>query len=286
MRAQASLYFWHMKHKTTCLLLLLMTGSFPLLAQNTTESVLVFGSTCDATQENHKLPYVHIVNQTAGKGYLSDSSGRFKVYAQTSDTLLFKHLGYQDYLYSPPDSLEGGYCQLQIPLIPTSYTLEVVEVVRLNWRNQFIQDILAMDEDPEAEKHTLHIPGVFEGDYRKITPHVNPAGPVTGGGLTALYNTFSKKAKSQLKLAELLEDEPKVEAAEAKYNRDKLYTFTHYHPDKLDAFILYLGLSTNYLSQTSEYQIYYRIQQRMPAFENRYFNDSLAALFVADTTEH
>ncbi|MGE4289329.1 MAG: hypothetical protein AB7E36_11600 [Salinivirgaceae bacterium] len=224
------------------------------------------------------LAYVHVVNQRTGRGTITDTLGLFYLRMRSNDTLIFKSLGFEDKRLVLNDTLTSSLLFVEVNLMPTSYELQVVDVIALSRESQFRYDFIHMKPDNSRWENQLIIPGVTKEKYQwirdeeKFNPKKNFSGP-----FSALYYKFSDEGKSLQKLAVLLEQDEREEAANKKYNRKLLANFTGYSGETLNNFYTFLNLTTEFVLQQNTYDLYLYIQSRIPLFENTYVQrDSLA----------
>lgn len=87
--------------------------------------ILLQGVVMDAASLE-PLPNVHfILNRTYAN--ITDEKGEFSIYIGKDDTIKFSHVGYQDFIYTPSDTLKGDVFTAGIFL--QSDTLAVGEVI-------------------------------------------------------------------------------------------------------------------------------------------------------------
>lgn len=229
----------------------------------------------DSIQET---PYVHIINKRTGRGVIADSMGIFRTKILKHDTLIFTCIGFADYHYVLPDTIESNLCLLSIKLSPTTYDLDVVDVIALSRRSQVKYDIVNMAAPEKTWRQREIIPGIPCSEYLLIRPDEQPLGIQGFSPVSAVYNAFGKNGRSVSKLVELLEQDKIDEVIDDKYNREKLQAFTNYHESKLDCFTMYLNFNPNYLYQENEYFIFSAVKQKMAPFEFTFQSDSLRML--------
>lgn len=250
--------------------------SFASWAQTDTLVVRVSGRVRSGSPDAG-LAYVHVVNQRTGSGTITDTLGLFHMRIRSNDTLIFKSLGFEDKRLVLNDSLNSNLLFVEVNLLPTSYELQVVDVIALSRESQFRYDFINMKPDNSRWENQLIIPGVTKEKYQwirdeeKFNPKKNFSGP-----FSALYYKFSDEGKSLQKLVLLLEQDEREEKANKKYSRKLLANFTGYSGDTLNNFYTYLNLSTDFVVQQTTYDLYLFIQSRIPQFEQLYpLSDSL-----------
>lgn len=247
-------------------------GFFFLAARAQTDTLLlrVSGRVCSGLPDAG-LAYVHVVNQRTARGTITDTLGLFHLRIRSNDTLIFKSLGFEDKRLIFNDSLNSTLLFVEVNLLPTSYEIQVIDVIALSRESQFRYDFIHMKPDNSRWENQLIIPGVTKEKYQwirdeeKFNPKKNFSGP-----FSALYYKFSDEGKSLQKLAMLLEQDAREEAANKKYNPGLLANFTGYSGDTLNNFYAYLNLSIDFVLQQTTYDLYLFIQSRIPHFEQQY----------------
>jgi hypothetical protein len=245
-------------------------ANLPLYAQVDSMQIRVAGI-IHSSNEKENTPFVFVINKHTGYGVLSDSLGIFKINIKKQDTLLFRCIGFEDYVMTLPDTMASTICFLEISLSPATYQLNVVNIYALSRENQFRYDFIHLKPDKYSWERQLIIPGVTRDKYQwvredeKFNPKQTFDGPIS-----ALYYAFSDEGKSLRKLAELMEEDEMELLIDEKYNKNQLSDFSGFEGAKLDAFFKYLGFTNSYLYSATAYDIFLEVQKRMPDFESNY----------------
>lgn len=234
----------------------------------------------ESVDTSYQVPYVHIVNIRTCMGVISDSLGIFKTSLLKNDTLLFRCLGFSDYVYTLPDSLPSNFYFLSLKLSPKSYELAVIDVLALTRKSQFRYDFTNVEVDLQAIEPVIIMPGVTNPNYRKLRQEKRSVYPTYIGGPLAFAYKMSQKSKSLKKLETLYQEDVKKLVTEKKYNMKLLHSFTGYDGEKLLAFFIYLNFSVDYLYKTNDYDIFIRIRDNMKTFEAHYKEHGLELDFI------
>ncbi len=234
----------------------------------------------ESVDSANQLPYVHIINKITGMGVISDSVGIFKTSLMKSDTLIFRCLGFTDFTFVLPDSLPSNFYFISVKLSPTSYELEVVDVLALTRKSQFRYDFKNIEVDLHAIEPEIIIPGVTNPNYRRLREAKRPIYPTYIGGPLAFAYKMTQKSKSYKKLAALVAEDEKEIITKQKYNLELLQTFTGYEGNKLMAFFIYLNFSVDYIYKTNDYDIFLLISVSMKSFEEHFKKNGLPMEFI------
>lgn len=227
------------------------------------------------------LPYIHVINKHTGLGVISDSLGVFKTKLFKNDTLIFRCLGFSDYEYQLPDSLNSSIYFIQITMSPKSYELNMVDVYSLTQRNQFRYEFKHMPINEEGRlNRDIVIDGVTNPNYKKLREAERPIYPTFIGGATGFLYKMSHKSHSYEKLERNVVDDKLRQQANEKYSMSLLSEFTGYQGDKLLSFYIYLDFKSDYVYKTNAYDIYLLILKSMSSFEDHYKEHGLPLNFL------
>jgi hypothetical protein len=218
-------------------------------SQNTPdERVLIRGLIKDSTQ--NPVSYAHILNKNRNEGWVSDYYGTFRANALPGDTLVVSAVSFHKAIIVIPEVMSGPEYLAEIILQKEIVQLE--EVVVHPWpatlellKKEFMEVEI---EDPLAN-FDLHLPSPKE--------MVNLAYPAGGfrieGPVSALYNQFSKEAKSKRIYAELM----LKEKAGKRYNYDVVTKITGLKSeDEIKKFMEFCALQIKFILDSSDYELY------------------------------
>lgn len=229
------------------------------------------------TNPNDKfVENVHVVNISANTGTNSNLQGQFRLDAMPGDSLRFTGIGYTPLTYCVPSVSQSPIIPLHIVL--QSDTISITGAFIYPWPADaaaFKQAILAMaDQTPKVPDLKLNDmrynaanqPG--GGPPSTLPGMANPGLTYTiKGPITALYEAFSKTAKSQRKYEMLVKDDQKREVAARRYNAEVVKQVTHFTSDKeIQDFMLYCNLSVDFIISSSEYDLYKAIHECLLAY--------------------
>jgi len=218
--------------------------------------------------QGRPLAYVNILNYKAGTGTSSDSRGSFRIFAGTGDTIVFSSIGFETYIFQVP--LTSGASIVPVHIYLREDTLQLPGITIYDWpRNltELRQAVLNQKVDkPQIADLNLNA---------KITD-LPPAGPgqtlpgmgdpgltyTISGPITMLYNSFSRRGKSLRKYEELTGKDQVKAIIDKKYNPEIVRSITGFTTDEeIREFIEFCNLSTDFLKEASEYEIYCSVKE-------------------------
>lgn len=180
----------YMKHCSFYLFLL-----FPalLLAQeaDTVQTVLLDAYVYNA-ETKEALVDVNIINPNKGTGTISDAEGLFSIRLQKGDTIYISAISFQEQkIFIEETATENNY-EIDIPMIPISYQMDAVNLVKGDWNNFKHQFLYEAQKDEENQP----IPVAGYNPY----PVIDLKPPMKGGPISMFHNVFGKEARKKRKL--------------------------------------------------------------------------------------
>jgi len=244
------------------LLLLLIAPAARLSAQ---AYVMISGQVWNLKGE--ELVGAHALNLSRKYGTFTDADGKFFLVLAERDSLKVSMIGYKPYYMRVPSGLTAQSYSLNITLVadtliqntatirpyPATYREFRQEFLTLNLPEDAILERIQMPTEPYRSKYT--------------TPEGYLALP---GPVSLLYNAFSKEAKELRKMQainnknELRKKLLSIIAREVLEHRFDMKT-----DDDIDDFIIYCGLSKEYLASTPHYIIARRVSACGYSWKNR-----------------
>lgn len=258
------------------ILLIFLSVSYGLFAQVTSPDSRVSVEGFITNSDGKTVENVHVVNISENVGINSNREGQFRMNASPGDTMRFTGIGYRPSTYRVP-------AVRQSPVIPLHMVMEsdTIMMTGINiypWPADvaaFKEAILAMDDqtpkvpdlklnDPKY-KAALPLPGSAP-NY--IPGMANPGLTYTiKGPFTALYDAFSKEARSRRIYEELAKADQKKVVAARRYNAEVVKLITHFTSDKeIQDFMLYCNLSVDFIVSSTEYNLYKAIHECLLAY--------------------
>ena len=244
----------------------------PFLASSQTlpdrEKIKISGVIYDS-KTSDRIPFVHIIDVSRNAGTSADDNGNFSFITIRGDTLKFTAVGYSDYIFILNDSIRSNSYHV-IRLEPKAYLLESMDFYASDpMKGFYLKDI---------PRDTIHI-GNIKGSPGASYWNMLPSGG--SGYITAFANLFSKRAKQEKKLQEILEEEKmlkmqeeaeivKQRTSEEKYNPALVQRITDLEGEALDDFILEFKPSRGFILRATEYEIALQIVESYRAYA--YYN--------------
>lgn len=212
-----------------------------------------------------KAPYVTIVNKRSRFGTISADNGYFAIYAQRGDTLEFSAINLQTAIYVLPAYYAADRIAVRAVMNSKTYQLDEV-VVRPYTEKQFKKDFLALqlpDDDPDLQLPAIPRLATTSG----VAQSGAGVGVTIGGPLTALYNAFSREAKSRRKLTAMMAVDQRKKMYAAKVNPDFVGRITGLSGTDLTAFMDYCKLSEEFVLEANEYDVAMALQECLKSFK-------------------
>lgn len=246
----------------TLLLIGLLLFSLATLAQRT----YYYGFVKDSTT-NLPMSDVHVQNANTGTGSFTDETGSFKISAQNGDSLLISSVSYYSLVHrintSPGSSLS-------FTLSRSNTLLDEVVVNDLPDYKRFKELIL----EAEPQDSSLQLfgvePVVVTGDKRLEEKHVKSIGMAVSHPIDFIYQNLSKREKEKRKMYKIDKKRHQTRTASFQFTREWVGDMVELEGDKLTSFIDYCDFSDEYLASTSEYMVYEKMKELLPAFLAEY----------------
>ncbi|MDO9510193.1 MAG: hypothetical protein Q7J34_00410 [Bacteroidales bacterium] len=207
--------------------------------------------------DGRPLTYAHIILINKHMGTISDTSGYANVYLSIGDTLIITHLGYMKRLFYFNKSHIDQH-PLQIRLIPDMIEISGITVGVLPGTYKAFKEAVANLKLPEEQKPTdLKLP--WAGQFRP-PPESGGLGITVMGPVQALYNLFSKEAKSLRKLAKLEKEDLFKKNIQVKYNEELISHLTGItDKETIGKFMEFCDLSNSFILSACDYDLYLAI---------------------------
>lgn len=230
-----------------------------------------------------QLPYVHIINKRTGLGVISDSVGVFKTTLFPADTLILRCLGFNDFHYNLPDTLQSNFFFISLKMAPTSYQIRVVDVFALTPKRQFRYDFINMPiKEEDWPNQDFYIQGVNNPNYRKLREAEKSIYPTYIGGPLAFAYKMTQRSKSYEKLAQLVKEDKWHKEDKDKYSLKILEEISGFAGDTLLAFYIFLDFSPGYIHKMHEYDLYVKILQSISPFKEHFKKNGSPVNFLND----
>jgi hypothetical protein len=220
---------------------------------------------------------VHVVNVSGSTGTTSNLQGQFHIDVYPGDAIRFTCVGYSAFRYQVPSEKQSPVIPLHIVMPEDTVFISSVEIYPWPADVQALKNaVLAMEvQTPDSPDLKLNDPKYYNTPIPGGRPAISTPGLANPGitisipgPISALYDAFSKEAKSKRKFESLVnQDQIKVVAAR-RYNAGVVQRITSFKTDKeIQDFMLYCKLSVDFIVSSSEYDLYKAIHDCFVAYE-------------------
>lgn len=206
-------------------------------------------------KDSTPIGFVHVLNISSRHGVISENNGTFNFRIGVTDTLIFSVVGFESLKYSASE------IPSQIFMEPRSYTLETVTIFPYKSYEDFKKAIIdfSLIDSTQTIENSMFILKNSLFLYSKMN---QGAGVTIDGPITALYNLFSKQAKSYKRYEELLAQDRYNSFLATKYNNILVQNATQISiPEEITKLMLYCDFSDEFIAKSTEYEIVVQIQK-------------------------
>lgn len=206
------------------------------------------------------LPFVHILNESTRRGYITDSTGKFRIPWNNGDTLVFISLGYLGKVVIA-DSLPQ-----MISIVPRSYKIEEVSIESYRTYDQFKRDFLEIKPEKGPQIEGLPKGKPIDVPLLLDTNHISSPAFLVLHPFSFLYYNFSKEEKSKRKVFYLERRQGEQLIVERKFNREIVHRITGLDGDELTNFIGFCNFSHQFLYESTEIEIVKKIYENFEIY--------------------
>jgi hypothetical protein len=224
----------------------------PVVSQENTKRV-IFEAILVDQKSGEPVVFANVINPSRNWWVVTDTAGRVKIPVYLGDTLKISSLGYNLTRFIITDSILHAHQPVFIELQEKKYEIARLSIYALGTYEDFKYRVLHMKTPDKLLDVKNHIK--LEKDKLPQYPMQDQMAISLGSPITAIYNIFSKEAKSRRKLNEAIKNENIIKYAEIKYNRSLIGRITGLKDTKLDEFILKYRPETDYLLSATEYDV-------------------------------
>lgn len=214
---------------------------------------LLEGVLLDST--NHApLQFAHVQNVDRQVGTLTDREGRFRIFAEEKDTVVFSIVGYQTLAWIITEQhLTNPNATFKLP--KDTILLEEVLVREMPTEEEFKRKVLATKvEDTAFWYHGVAEP-VFTGDKLLDEKYVKNPLFLLSHPITGWHYRFSKKEKERRKMHKINQQALTQTRVNLKFTRQWVGEVTALEGDELTSFISFCNYDVDYLDRTPLYLI-------------------------------
>lgn len=243
------------------LLAILLTAG---LLSASSQRKYLFGLVEDSVTRS-ELIGAHVRNLTSGNLAISDEYGKFRIPAQSGDTLLFTNVGYQQLGWIIKESWFSDERKAFALPVDTIYLDEVV-IGELPEYQRFKQLIVETEpEDTGFWYHGMEKPVMEKDNVMEKKEYANPIFMATHP-ISFLHHAFSKKEKEKRKMLTLQRQSGSVKKAQSKFTREWVSEMTRLEGDSLTDFIAFCEFTPEYIAKTPVYIIHEKMMALLDDF--------------------
>ncbi len=181
------------------------------------------------------VPWVIIVNARNETSWTSDENGRFDLYAEAGDTLVFSKPGFA-YRYAWARNAQ----QVLIELLPQNYLLDEVPVTAYKLTSNLPKEM------------PLSSPGRPQGGDIQVPGRVKPT---MANPIDLLYDQFGNRPRQLRELQEILASESFREKLAESTNRSALFELTGLTSNQIEEFLLFCQWNKNAIYAPTDYDL-------------------------------
>lgn len=218
-------------------------------------------------ETGQKIGFAHVWNESQKLMSISDTSGYFKISAETNDTVVISALGYEGkFFIIDEQDFDNGKLFL---LHPRNYDIEQVEIVALGSYSQFKEKFYSL-KLPETEIDILRnaLKEISKEVAIEAYNQMLLENGAAGGGIP-VASILTPEEKQYIKLKEILKEGEIDKAIDRKYNRQIVADLTGLKEKELDDFIIFCQFDKNYLYKTSQYEILVKVLEKFEDYKRK-----------------
>jgi hypothetical protein len=254
--------------KTVFVLLGLFTGMLAGAQVSIRQGPYAGGRVLDDSN-GRRIAYVEIYNESRRKGYLTDSTGKFRIPASLGDTLVVTTFGYLGKVVI----IDASFYQpgRVIRLSPQAYEIGEVDIVPFTDYNDFKKQFLALQlphtktdilrENLASMAHRVgseaaETKAANDAFARKSTEIVSVSVPI-----------YSRYERQMQNYKEVLKKEERQRVIDKKYNRDIIFKVTRLSEDEITEFMGFCNFSEEFLYKATPYEILVSIEEKFKKYK-------------------
>ncbi len=202
-----------------------------------------------SNMEKMSVSDVHVRNQTTDKITTSDENGKFRIPAQTGDTLFLTSVGFTHLMVI----VENNWLdeEVNLSLLVGSIELDELTITSIPSIEEFKERVVKLEMKDSANFWYYGVPKPnFSGDKMVQTnKRKNPLFAILQP-TDFLYYNFSKREKEKRKYYHLTQSQPVRDRVYKKFTRDWVKAETGLDGDILTSFIAFCDFDIYYLDST------------------------------------
>jgi hypothetical protein len=229
--------------------IVILAFSLSQISGKAQSTIKIAGKVFDRDNKTLPLSQTMIINKRTNNGTFADAEGKFSLTILPSDTIIFSAIGFRVKSLCFKDSVASGIIYFDIALHKLQFELKEVSVFANRSLNEIQNDI-----DKLGVRKTYSAEGInsFESP------------------ITALYERFSKFAKSKQRVAEWENEDLKRDILKDLFHLYVKYEVIDLKDDEFDAFVKYLNLSDAFIQNASQFELVMAIKGKYESFKYRW----------------
>jgi hypothetical protein len=193
-------------------------------------------------ENGQPLSNIIIINQRTKHGSFGKPGGYFEVSCLKTDTLTLTSLGYFSRSVCMKDSTLKSQYKVRLFLEPRSYNLPQAEIFAPRDLEDIQQDIKQLGFDEE--------------DY--MLSGIN----AIQSPITFLYQQLSRKEQSKRAVAEMVNDDKRVELLKELFHHYVDYQIIELNAEEFDEFIRFINVTDEFMKTTTQYDFLIFVKER------------------------
>lgn len=198
-------------------------------------------------ENGQPISNIVIINQRTKSGAFGKPGGVFEITCEKTDTLTLTSLGYFSRSVCMKDSVFKSIYHVELFLEPRSYTLPQAEIFA--------------PRDLETINKEIQSLGFNEEDY--MLSGLN----AVQSPITFLYQSLSRKEQSKRMVAELENNDRRVELLKELFHHYVDYQIIELNAEEFDEFIRFINVSDEFLKTTSQYDFLIFVKERFQDYK-------------------
>lgn len=228
------------------LIIFLLLFAFNSLVMSQCEEVYLKGQVIDTT--SHIGFYnLMVINMTTKQGVFGHPDGKFSVYVRPGDKIAFSVKGYGKIFINIPSQLEECSVDTLIYLTPNVQNYEEITIYPV----RSLEDI-KKDRESLSQRETRTVTGLN----------------VISSPITALYERFSKRAKSKKLVAQMEYQDDINQVLKELLRAYVSYDVVYLKEDQFESFVYFLNIDENFLKTATDYELIEYIKGKLEHYKS------------------
>lgn len=235
-----------LRNTILCLFLIISVSTF-------SQEIFTLKSRVLSSIDSSAIGFAHIINKTTNYGVISDYDGAFSFAVSNTDTLQVSIIGYET------TQIAVSEISTNIYINPKDYKLDEFTVIPYKNFEEF-KKAFAELHIPDTSLKISPLIFMFEEELFLYKGN-GGFGIVIEGGLSKLYDYFSKHGKSLRRYKKLLERDRYKSYLATRFNNETIKKSVPLKLiEEIEEFKEYLDFSDEFIAKSNDYDLIKRIQ--------------------------